>query len=361
MKRILTIDGGGIRGIFALQILRRIESLFREREGRDDLVLADAIDFFAGTSTGAIVATCLSWGMAVDEIEQMYIKNGSRMFTRSPWYLRIRSKYRAEQMASLFKETFCEKDGTPALLGTDRLKTALLIVMRNATTGSPWPISNNPDALYSDRLRDDCNLDLPLWQLLRASTAAPTFFTPERISVGKERFCFVDGGVSPYNNPSLLAFLMATLPCYRMGWETGHDKLHLISVGTGQTRSRLQGSRPERSGLFRLLGYVPQALIGSIAVEQDMLCRVLGDCLHGDEIDSEIGDLHGSTRPAAYRPQFSYVRYNKQLDVKDDETLIPPLAKAKLDDLKLIPHLQAAGKDYASKAVQPDHLDAAAL
>ena len=68
--------------------------------------------------------------------------------------------------------------------------------MRNATTDSPWPISNNPYAKYNERSRLDCNLALPLWQLVRASTAAPTYFPPEVVVVGNREFIFVDGGVT---------------------------------------------------------------------------------------------------------------------------------------------------------------------
>ena len=69
-------------------------------------------------------------------------------------------------------------------LGADDLCSLLLIVTRNATTDSPWPVSNNPFAKYNDRTRKDCNLQIPLWQLVRASTAAPVYFPPEIVGVG---------------------------------------------------------------------------------------------------------------------------------------------------------------------------------
>jgi patatin-like phospholipase/acyl hydrolase len=62
MKRILALDGGGIRGMFSLQILARIEELFRQDRNEPNLVLADVFDFIAGTSTGAIIATFLALG-----------------------------------------------------------------------------------------------------------------------------------------------------------------------------------------------------------------------------------------------------------------------------------------------------------
>ena len=80
MKRILSLDGGGIRGIFTLQVLREIEARFRAATGRPGLVLRDAFDFFAGTSTGAIIATFLAWGKSVDEVEKLYIERGAEIF-----------------------------------------------------------------------------------------------------------------------------------------------------------------------------------------------------------------------------------------------------------------------------------------
>ena len=57
-------------------------------------------------------------------------------------------------------------------------------------------------AKYNDPALEDCNLNLPLWQLVRASTAAPTYFPPEVVTVGGQVFLFVDGGITTYNNPA---------------------------------------------------------------------------------------------------------------------------------------------------------------
>jgi hypothetical protein len=75
----------------------------------------------------------------------------------------------------VLRTLFREADGRPATLGSERLRSFLLIVLRNATTGSTWPLTNNPDAIYNVRKEGGIsNLDLYLWQLVRASTAAPT-------------------------------------------------------------------------------------------------------------------------------------------------------------------------------------------
>jgi len=81
--RLLSFDGGGIRGLFALQYPKRIETLLREKTGKADLVLSDHFHYIGGTSTAAIIAAFLSWGLPVSEIEGLYRKNAIAMFTKS--------------------------------------------------------------------------------------------------------------------------------------------------------------------------------------------------------------------------------------------------------------------------------------
>ena len=65
-KKLLAIDGGGIRGVLALEVLQRIEDLLKAKSGRPDFRLADYFDYIAGTSTGGIIAAGLSIGMSVE-------------------------------------------------------------------------------------------------------------------------------------------------------------------------------------------------------------------------------------------------------------------------------------------------------
>jgi patatin-like phospholipase/acyl hydrolase len=364
VKRILALDGGGIRGIFTLGVLARVEDVFRTARGRPDLVLRDEFDFFAGTSTGAIIATALAWGMSVAEIEQLYIDQASRMFAPAPWHQRWKSKYPAEAITSMLQQSFCEEGEprTPALLGTSRLRhhgelKQLLIVMRNATTGSPWPVSNNPAATYNHPSHPDCNLRFPIWQLLRASTAAPTYFLPEALHIGGATHLFIDGGVTPFNNPALLAVLMATLPCYKLEWTTGVDNLFVLSIGTGTQPVKLAKSDAQQVTWLDSASYVPRALMSSLVQQQDALCRVLGECRFGATIDSEMGDLHGPGLLTTAEKKFAYVRYNRMFDANE----APRLASGKqvrftLDNLELIPFLQEAGRQYANQHVTSAHL-----
>ncbi|WP_395732164.1 patatin-like phospholipase family protein [Prosthecobacter sp.] len=354
-RRILALDGGGIRGVFTIEVLARMEGMLRQHTGKNDLVLADHFDLISGTSTGAIIATFLSWGMPVDAIRHLYSEQAQRMFTRAPWWQFHRGKFSDINIADMLRSIFVEEDGTPALLGTSRLKTLLLIVMRNATTSSAWPLSNNPNALYNQRINADgspseeCNLNLPLWQLVRASTAAPVYFPPEKITLGKQHFEFLDGGITAYNNPALIAYLMATQPCYRVGWPTGVDRLHLVSIGTGQIRSRLNAFLRRILGNLSFAATVPSGLMDSISREQDMLCRTLGRTLHGAPIDSEATEIHGLD-------QFSYVRYNREFS--GAEVLAAEKAHGggfSLDNLRMIRFLTEEGQKFGEQ-VQLGHI-----
>lgn len=364
MKNILAMDGGGVRGVFTLEILARIEELLRQHYGRDNFVLRDHFDFFAGTSTGAIIAACLCWGMPVQEILDLYVSYGRKMFQPVPWYDPRRfliSRFDAQPLSDMLQRIFSE-DGEgkePALLGTDKLRTKdgqlrlLMAVVRNHSTGSAWPVTNNPLAKYNNREHRECNLDIPLYKLVRASTAAPVYFDPEVIRLGNTTSVFVDGAVTPYNNPALIAALTAILPCYNLNWETGPDKIRVISVGT----IRFPSGLPKKARKL-WVGYnaakIPAALIQGAATEQDYLCRCFGDCIFGEAIDSEVGPMVGAKIPG--QRWFSYVRYNRSYGAAEVEALLqkhPSLAK--LEAVHAIPLLREIGAQYAGN-VELSHL-----
>jgi patatin-like phospholipase/acyl hydrolase len=354
-KKILALDGGGIRGILSVEILAKIESLLREKLGKDEkFVLADYFDFFAGTSTGAIVAVCLSWGMTVDRIRNFYLENGKEMFDKASILKRHRYKFEDEKLSKRLQTEF----EAATTLCSEKLKTLLMLVMRNASTDSPWPISNNPAAKYNDSTRDDCNLNLPLWQLVRASTAAPTYFPPEVVKIGKKEFIFIDGGVTMYNNPAFQAFLMATVEPYNLNWPAGEDKLLVVSVGTGTSPDANADLKPGEMNLLYNASSVPSALMFAALNEQDFLCRVFGKCLAGDPLDREVGDMIGKRGPTQHK-LFTYVRYNAELTRAGLNELgledVEPTNVQQLDSVEFIKDLQRVGEAVAEHKVKAEH------
>lgn len=234
-KRILALDGGGLRGVLTLGMLREIEALLRVRHGNDpNFRLCDYFDLIAGTSTGAIIAAALSLGMSVDEVHEHYLALGKFVFKRSllRWGA-LRAKFDGDKVRQALIGVLGERR-----MDSADFRTGLLVVTKRLDTGSIWPITNNPNAKYFRRGSKSTTIpngEYPLWQVIRASTAAPYFFDPESIQIGRGadglkavKGDFVDGGVSPSNNPALQALMTATMEGYRLGWPAGDDQLLVV-------------------------------------------------------------------------------------------------------------------------------------
>jgi len=350
-KKLLALDGGGIRGVITLEVLLQLESMLAVQLGvEDDFVLGDYFDYIGGTSTGAVIATGLALGLRVEQILDLYVTRCKEMFDHASLRHRYQYRYGDQRLRELLQGMV----GTDTTLGSEDLKTLLLIIVRNATTDSPWPLSNNPNALFNDPSRADNNLTIPLWQLVRASTAAPTYFPPEVVTLGGRDYVFVDGALTMYNNPAFQLFLMATLDEYRLGWPATESDLLLVSVGTGTSAKADDHLRPGNMNLLFNANSVPAALMYAALNEQDLLCRVFGRCRHGAPIDLEVGDLMRGQGLLAKR-LFSYVRYNADLSRRglDDLGLddVVPEEVQGLDSVQRVGDLrrvgQAAARDVA--------------
>lgn len=374
-KKILACDGGGILGLMSVEILAKLEADLRTRFSKPELVLADYFDFVCGTSTGAIIASCISTGMSTEQIRKFYTDSGKQMFDKASLLKRLKYSYNDEPLAKKLREELdkalhhtASAAEPNSVLGDAGLRTLLMMVMRNVTTDSPWPVSNNPLAKYNDVARPDCNLKLPLWQLVRASTAAPVFFPPEVVTFGEGtakpyEFIFVDGGVTTYNNPAFLAFQMVTAAPYKISWPTGDDRLLIVSVGTGSAAKARPDLDADDLWLVDNAKNLPGALMNAASAGWDMACRVVGDCRFGPKIDREIDDLVPSeTCPitSTIPKQFAYVRYDP--DVSQDGLNKLGLADIKaeqvqvMDSVKHMPEIQRVGVAYAARNVSLKHL-----
>jgi hypothetical protein len=372
-RRMLALDGGGIRGLATLGILEQLEKLVRERTG---LKLGDYFDYIAGTSTGAIIAAGLSCGMTVADLVEFYRSCGKQMFEPAFLIERVKYFYTADPLKRKLQDVF----GEDTRLGSGKLKCLLLVVTKNVTTDSPWPISSNPDAKYNDRSRPDCNLQIPLWQLVRASTAAPVYFPPEILQWdpnNKSRtFVFADGGVTPHNNPAFLLYRMATDPAYRLNWKTGEQNMLIVSVGTGAAESLGATAAAPNKNIVSIVAGLPGALMYGIQVEQDVNCRTIGRCTFGSRLDREILDMvprqveDGMTLEERYAApvvpltrdlgrHFLYARYNADLSAEGLSAAgfedVNPSSIQKMDAVENMETLLGIGRK-AGCALQPIHL-----
>lgn len=333
-KRILALDGGGLRGILTLGILRTVEETLRARHGGDpDFRLCHYFDLIAGTSTGAIIAAALAAGMSVDEVIGHYQRLGREVFAKD-WFRKgiVRARYDEEGLIKHLKKVF----GASTTLGDDTLKTGLLIMTKRLDTGSPWPLGNNPRGRYFRAKPEHTwisNADYPLWKVVRASTAAPSYFDPEPITIatgkGKKTVVgtFVDGGVSPFNNPSLQAVMYATLDGYNVNWKTGADRLFVVSVGTGASDVSQSPSAIAAKGALKALF----SLMDDCASLVETMMQWVSSSPTARVIDREMGDLHHDILGGA--PMLSYVRYNINLVPDEVEPVKPGLSEEQMTSL----------------------------
>lgn len=187
--QILSLDGGGVKGIFSAAFLAFIE---------EDLGInvLDHFDLIAGTSTGGIIALALSLGMRPREIVGFYVNEGPKIFPRSygaRWLMQwAYRKYSPDPLQFALQTYFKE-------LRLADSRTRLLITSYDLGADEVY-LFRTP---HHPRLRTDYKV--PAWKVGLATSAAPTFFPASR-HVNKLRL--IDGGVWA-NNPMMLAIIEA--------------------------------------------------------------------------------------------------------------------------------------------------------
>ncbi len=308
-KRLLALDGGGIRGLITLGYLQRIEEILRQRYGDPQLVLSDYFDLIGGTSTGSIIAALLALGRPVADIRRLYQTLGEQAFRlRSTWLGAVGrllgAKFDEQALAALLRREAGERT-----LASEDLRVGLMVVAKRADTGSSWVLLNAPGHRFYEM-----NKHLKLWQVLRASSAAPTYFRPEWIAdVGAgESAIFVDGAVSMHNNPALQLLMAATLSGFGLRWPLGEEQLLLCSLGTGDYDPRADAEAMQGFSNLRWLALLTVQLMHDASELGQTLLQWMSTSPTARRIDQQIGDLGGDQLAA--RPLLTYLRYDVDLE-----------------------------------------------
>jgi patatin-like phospholipase len=330
-KRLLALDGGGVRGAITVAFLEQIETVLSERLGRT-VHLAHWFDLIGGTSTGAIIAGALAMGYTTADIKRFYFELAPKVFRRPFWRIvGLRAKFDARLLQEQIESIVGEQK-----LSSEEMITGFCLLSKRIDTGSAWWIlANNPRARYWHGKPDPNghigNKDYSLAKLVRASTAAPFYFEPESIEIaeGAKPGWFVDGGVTPHNNPSLMLFLMTILNAYKIGWTATPDRLTIVSIGTGSHRDRLVPEELRIGRTTRLALRTLKALISD--AERFVLAQMqyLGVCPAPWTIDSELERLEGEN-PDGKR--FRFLRYNVVLERDWLDTLRDEVGPQVFDD-----------------------------
>ncbi len=320
-KRILALDGGGIRGALTLGYLQRIEDILRKQHGNSkSFRLSDYFDLIGGTSTGSIIASCLAIGMSVKEIKDMYMELGDKIFGKKYKWWKIfeiddvmKAAYKSKPLEDELQKVF----GTETTLASDKILTGLCIVAKRADTNSVWPLINHPGGKYYDSI-DGKNKDILLWKAVRASAAAPTYFLPQVINVGGglPEAAFVDGGVSMANNAALQLLMVATMNGFPFKWKWGADKLLVVSVGTGMGKFKKIPADVKKNNLLNWASQLPDMFMQDASWHNQLILQWISNSPTAWEIDGEIGKLENDFIGNAKKDTglISYLRYNIWLD-----------------------------------------------
>jgi len=337
-KRILSLDGGGIRGALTLGYLQKIEDVLKQKSpDPKNFRLHQHFDLIGGTSTGSIIASALAIGMSVQEIKDLYFELGGRIFGKKyKWWNIfqiddfIKASYDEKPLEGELKKVFKE-----IKLGDADIKTGLCIVAKRADTNSVWPLVNHPKGKYFDS-PEGKNKDILLWKAVRASAAAPTYFVPQIIEVGGglSEAAFVDGGVSMSNNPALQLLMVATLKGFPYQWEFGSDKLSIVSIGTGMGKWERLPNQLKKNHLLNWAKQIPDMLMQDASWQNQIILQWISQSPTAWPIDEEMGNLENDLigTPSKQGAMISYLRYNTWLDAPSLKTLM--------------------GKDYTPKEIK---------
>ncbi|MEP6646419.1 MAG: patatin-like phospholipase family protein [Saprospiraceae bacterium] len=355
-KRILSLDGGGIRGVLTLGFLERLEEMLAKENNNPDFRLCDYFDLIGGTSTGSIIATALAIGMKASEIKHKYFELGSKIFGQKTGffqYLFKGVKYDNKPLEIALKSYF----GDIKLGDQENIHTGLCIFSKRAETFSTWAIHNHPDGKFYQQ-----NKDWPLWQVVMASAAAPTYFMPMFLkdSSGEEG-AFIDGGISMVNNPSFRLFLLGSLNSYPFRWKIGKRNMLLVSLGTGSADPKSNYESYQKNNLMEWASKMPDFFMYDANMSNQMIMQILGDSPTSVSIDSEMGNLRDDLF-LGFRA-LTYLRYNVNLDKNDlDELgieLTPEQLKTigEMDNPKNLDMLSLIGEKAGQQYIRSEHFD----
>lgn len=313
---ILTIDGGGIRGIFPAMFLASIEAELKSR-GVEKYRIYENFQLISGTSTGGIIAVALALGIPAVEILDLYLDNAALIFgkKRNSIGRLFNSAHDRTALENLIREKFKDaNDGADPILKD--CKTNVCIPIYDLMQGKPSVLKNN----YHPRFIRDYHI--PAYQAALATSAAPTYFDPYSTSYTdlngmKQSFSNkVDGGVVA-NNPTLLTIIEA-----QKAFNKQLSDLQVLSIGTGHQRF-VDACERKRWGIkYWMLESGRKRLIELFMQGQSQLVENLISLLQ-----------NGIDREQEHKPNFVY----KRIDTLLDETCVIDLDETdrkKLEKLK---------------------------
>lgn len=294
--RILSIDGGGIRGVFPAMFLANLEAQLKA-EGKTNWQIFQNFDLICGTSTGGIIAIALALGIPAQEIYDLYIENAGVIFgNKRKWYKQLfYSSHPREKLEELIREKFnATQNGKDPILKD--CKTNICIPVFDLLEGKPSVMKKD----HHPRFTRDYHI--PAYKAALATAAAPVYFDPysseytDLNGITKPFKNKVDGGVFA-NNPTLLGIIESEVALYQK-----RENLRVLSLGTGYQKFS-DGADRKKWGITYWINHKRKRIIDLFMQAQSQQVENLVQLLQIG-IDKENKD----------NPNFVYHRINVELD-----------------------------------------------
>mmetsp|Transcript_5605 Transcript_5605/g.13674 ORF Transcript_5605/g.13674 Transcript_5605/m.13674 type:complete len:495 (+) Transcript_5605:93-1577(+) len=245
-RRVLTCDGGGLRGLIGAETLAKLEEDLQKHYGDPDYRLGHFFDLVAGTSTGGIMAAWIACGWSMRDLISFYYANATTIFSpawqsRVPLFgnflSRITTKYSGDGIRRVLQEKVGELVMDSEMVDKNGKKVFLcdfMVVTKNFNTSRDWFIYTGKESPNYETTRH-----LKVKHAIAATAAAPTFLPPVEMIINGVRGEYVDGGISNFNNPAFKVLVDCIRPGYSYEFSPKADKLLLMSMGTGYSTHRV--------------------------------------------------------------------------------------------------------------------------
>jgi len=257
--KVLSIDGGGIRGIIPAIILGALQ----KRLGRN---LYEVFDLIAGTSTGGIIAlgigTTANSGQpySPDKLVDLYVQNGPAIFKKN-LLTPVREFFLSKYSPNSLEKTLA------IFFGATELKTALTPLMISSYDLQ----GQRPFMFKSHYIAEHPNYNWEVKLVARATSAAPTFFPPCHLVKGPEDYALVDGGVFA-NNPAMAAYAEAR------SLYPEFTNVVVISVGTGDRQDSISYAAAKDWGLIGWARQIVPVMMDSVSEAVDYQLKFMPGC-----------------------------------------------------------------------------------
>ncbi|NEO99756.1 MAG: patatin [Symploca sp. SIO2E9] len=342
--KILSLDGGGIRGVLSTTILEDIEAILREQKGQE---LYQYFDLVAGTSTGSILAAGIGCQMQAKQLTDLYQKRGKDIFLESvrrqrqprgvfswlwqrlilSWLRRLKGSYALypheqgnQGLAKVLEQQLIYDGKSPKISEITQPHLLILaydVLSRNTT----WFTNNNPD---QGRWYDD----IELWKICTASASAPTFFPPYELPYNSEQnLPHIDGGVSA-NNPALTAIAHALWMNKGKADKLKLSDIAVLSIGTGKTTNPYTYQEIANWGLLGWIKNLTDIFMNPSAINSEDICTQLLESVGGVHLrlDFELNQqFEGERKPNRLRElikkpynEYLFQKNGRKQEIKED-------------------------------------------